>query len=27
VLEIVGPQLEGDAKAWLEEACAPLGRG
>jgi Xaa-Pro aminopeptidase len=24
VLEIVGPQLEGDAKAWLEEQCAPL---
>ncbi len=24
VREIVGPQLEGDAKAWLEEACAPL---
>lgn len=27
VLEIVGPQLEGDVKAWLAEACAPLGRG
>jgi Xaa-Pro aminopeptidase len=27
VLEIVGPQLEGEAKAWLEAACAPLGRG
>jgi len=24
VLNIVGPQLEGAAKAWLEEACAPL---
>jgi Xaa-Pro aminopeptidase len=24
VLEIVGPQLEGDAKAWLEAGCAPL---
>jgi len=24
VLRIVGPQLEGDAKSWLEEACAPL---
>lgn len=24
VLEIVGPQLEGDARAWLEEACAGL---
>jgi len=23
-LEIVGPQLEGEAKAWLEAACAPL---
>ncbi len=21
---IVGPQLDGDAKAWLEAACAPL---
>lgn len=27
VLEIIGPQLEGEAKAWLAEACAPLGRG
>ncbi|MBK6708582.1 MAG: aminopeptidase P family protein [Sphingomonadales bacterium] len=27
VLEIVGPQLEGEAKDWLAEACAPLGRG
>ncbi|MEA3063661.1 MAG: Xaa-Pro aminopeptidase, partial [Sphingomonadales bacterium] len=24
VLEVVGPQLEGDAKAWLEAGCAPL---
>ena len=24
VLELVGPQLDGDAKAWLEAACAPL---
>jgi Xaa-Pro aminopeptidase len=24
VLEIVGPQLDGDAKAWLEAQCAPL---
>jgi Xaa-Pro aminopeptidase len=24
VLRIVGPQLEGEAKAWLEEACAAL---
>ena len=24
VLRIIGPQLEGAAKAWLEEACAPL---
>jgi Xaa-Pro aminopeptidase len=27
VLEVVGPQLDGDAKGWLEEACAPLRRG
>lgn len=27
VLEIVGPQLEGEARAWLDDACAPLGRG
>ena len=27
VLDIVGPQLEGDALAWVTEACAPLGRG
>jgi Xaa-Pro aminopeptidase len=24
VLEIIGPQLEGEAKAWLEKAAAPL---
>lgn len=24
VLSIVGPQLEGEAKAWIEAACAPL---
>jgi Xaa-Pro aminopeptidase len=24
VMEIVGPQLEGEVKAWLEEQCAPL---
>ena len=24
VLEVVGPQLDGEAKAWLEAACAPL---
>jgi Xaa-Pro aminopeptidase len=24
VLEVVGPQLDGDAKAWLEQGCAPL---
>ncbi|HEY0412556.1 MAG TPA: aminopeptidase P family protein [Allosphingosinicella sp.] len=24
VLEVVGPQLEGEAKAWLEEQCRPL---
>ena len=24
VMEIVGPQLEGDALAWLKAACAPL---
>ena len=24
VLRIVGPQLEGEAKAWLEASCAPL---
>ena len=25
VLEVVGPQLEGDAKVWLEKACVGLG--
>jgi Xaa-Pro aminopeptidase len=25
VLEIVAPQVEGDALAWLEAACAPIG--
>jgi Xaa-Pro aminopeptidase len=24
VLEVVGPQLDGEAKAWLEKGCAPL---
>jgi Xaa-Pro aminopeptidase len=23
-LEIVGPQLDGDALAWVRDACAPL---
>ena len=27
VLEIVGPQLDGDALAWVTEACAPLAKG
>ena len=27
VLDIVSPQLEGEARAWLEAACAPLTRG
>jgi Xaa-Pro aminopeptidase len=27
VLEVVGPQLEGEALAWVTEACAPLARG
>lgn len=27
VLDVVGPQLEGDALAWLKAACAPLPRG
>jgi Xaa-Pro aminopeptidase len=27
VLEIVGPQLDGDALAWVTEACEPLARG
>jgi Xaa-Pro aminopeptidase len=26
VLEIVGPQLEGEALAWVKEACRPLAR-
>lgn len=26
VFEIVGPQMEGNAKAWVEAACAPLER-
>jgi Xaa-Pro aminopeptidase len=26
VLEIVGPQLEGEAKAWLEGVCAPFSK-
>jgi len=25
-LDIVGPHLEGDAKLWLQEACAPIER-
>jgi Xaa-Pro aminopeptidase len=24
VLEVVGPQVPADVRAWLEEACAPL---
>ena len=24
VLAVVGPQLDGDARAWLDEACAPI---
>jgi Xaa-Pro aminopeptidase len=24
VLEVIGPQLDGPARAWLEQACAPL---
>jgi Xaa-Pro aminopeptidase len=27
VLAIVGPQLEGEALAWVTEACAPLAKG
>jgi Xaa-Pro aminopeptidase len=27
VLEVVGPQMEGHAKDWVEEVCRPLGRG
>ena len=26
VLSLIGPQLEGEDKAWLEKQCAPLGR-
>jgi Xaa-Pro aminopeptidase len=26
VLALIGPQLEGNDKAWLERQCAPLGR-
>ena len=26
VLAKIGPQLEGEEKAWLETQCAPLGR-
>jgi Xaa-Pro aminopeptidase len=25
VIEVVAPQLDGDALAWLEQACAPIG--
>ena len=24
VLAVIGPQLEGAARAWLDEACAPI---
>jgi Xaa-Pro aminopeptidase len=24
VLAVVGPRLDGEARAWLQEACAPL---
>jgi Xaa-Pro aminopeptidase len=24
VLEVIGPQLEGEERAWLEEQCRPL---
>ncbi|MEL6955165.1 MAG: M24 family metallopeptidase C-terminal domain-containing protein, partial [Pseudomonadota bacterium] len=24
VLDIIGPQVDGEVKAWLEAACAPL---
>jgi Xaa-Pro aminopeptidase len=27
VLDVVGPQVEGAVKIWLEEACSALGRG
>ena len=26
VLKIIGPQLSGEDKAWLERQCAPLSR-
>jgi Xaa-Pro aminopeptidase len=26
VLALIGPQLSGEDKAWLERQCAPLGR-
>jgi len=26
VLALIGPQLQGEDKAWLETQCAPLGR-
>ena len=26
VLALIGPQLDGEDKAWLETQCAPLGR-
>ena len=26
VLELIGPQLTGEDKAWLERQCAPLSR-
>jgi Xaa-Pro aminopeptidase len=25
VLEVIGPQLDGEVRAWLEEQCRPLG--
>jgi Xaa-Pro aminopeptidase len=25
VLKLIGPQLKGDVKTWLESACLPLG--
>ena len=24
VLAVIGPQLDGEARAWLDEACAPI---
>jgi Xaa-Pro aminopeptidase len=27
VLQLIGSQLDGDALAWITQACAPLGRG